>query len=101
MGPLLDHGLALLVFGMGLACQEELHGMTRVAKQGRQPFRLAEQQIGPLVGGETTGKAHRQGIGIQYRLGCSDFFSGPMGHGQLLGETSAGKFDKLLSRLAA
>ena len=61
----LDEVLAGLIIGMCLTGKEEDDGTFRVVDQLRQTLQVAKQQMGALVGGETTGEADNQGVLIQ------------------------------------
>src|SRR5271165_5243699 len=54
--PLADHLFAFLVFRMRLAGKDELDGSRRIIQQTRQPRRIGEQQVRPLVTGEAPRK---------------------------------------------
>ena len=47
---------------MRLAGEDELHRALRIGQEAQQPFRIVQQQVGPLVGGEAARKAQRQRI---------------------------------------
>ena len=82
--PLLNHGLAGAILGMGLARNNELHGVVRVAQESVEPVRIAQQQIGAFVGCETTCKTHGQRVGIKRDLCPFAGVSRSMGSRQLL-----------------
>ena len=53
----LQHFLARIVGRMRLAREDDLHRPPRVHQQPPQPVDIAEDQVGPLVGGEPAGEA--------------------------------------------
>jgi hypothetical protein len=61
-------GLARLVLRMRLAGDDELHRALRIAQQTKQPLRVVQQQVRPLVGREAARKAQRQRVGIKQML---------------------------------
>ena len=63
--PCLDHGLATHVFGVRFTCQDELYRLFGIAEQPGKPVRIMEEQIGPFIGGEPTGKTKGQYIGVK------------------------------------
>ena len=66
--------LALLVRRMRLAGKDELDRPGRVVQQARQPRRVVEQQIRPLVAGETPRKTKRQRVRVEHVRGLHDDF---------------------------
>ncbi|KAF5043774.1 hypothetical protein DSECCO2_498720 [anaerobic digester metagenome] len=51
---------------MRLAREDELHGPGRVGDEALEALGVLEQQVGPLVRGETAGEADGQGFGVQH-----------------------------------
>ena len=58
--------LAGLVGRMGLAGEDELHRPLRIVDQRGQPLDVAQDQVGPLVGGEPAGEADRQRVRVEH-----------------------------------
>src|SRR2546422_3329657 len=63
----LQHLLARLVTRMRLAGEHDLHRAPGVHQQPLQPIGIAENQVGPLVGGKPATEADREGFGIEQR----------------------------------
>ncbi len=61
--------LAALVGRVRLAGEDELHRAFRVRQDARQTVGVAEDQGGPLVGGEAPGEADREWLWLQERSG--------------------------------
>ena len=58
----LDQGLPRLVCGMGLAGEDELHRRCGSVNRRSGSVPVVQQQVGPLVGRESPGKAERQHV---------------------------------------
>ena len=63
--PLLNHGLALLIGGMRLACNDKLHRMLLVEEYSKKPFRVVQQKVRPLISHKTAGEAKGQCVAIK------------------------------------
>ena len=62
----LDHLLPGVVRGVRFAGNDQLDGVLLVQQQGLEPFRFAQHQGQPLVGGHTPGEADGQDVRIQH-----------------------------------
>ena len=51
---------------MGLAGEYELNGEILVVDNLREALKVGEKQVGTLVGGEATGKADDEGVGVDF-----------------------------------
>ena len=81
--PVPNESLSSLVRRMRLAGDDELHRTLGIGQQAKQPRRVVEQQVGPLVGGEAARKAQRQGVGIEEMPGGFDFLGRRARRGQV------------------
>ena len=61
----LQHGLAQIVGGMGLAGEDELHGPLGVVEDFADQRHVAHDQVGPLVRGKPPGEADGERLGIE------------------------------------
>src|SRR5688500_9140271 len=61
----LDELFARLIFRMGLSREDELDRTLAIIDQLFQAVRIAEEQRGALVGGESSRETDRQDLGIQ------------------------------------
>src|SRR5215203_4850787 len=68
----LQDALAAVVGRMGLAGEDDLHRPPRVVEDAGQPLRIAEHQLGPLVGREAAREADGQDVRRQQRAADHD-----------------------------
>src|SRR5437762_3506439 len=64
--------LSGIIGRMRLAGEYDLHVAARRRQNPDQPFGIAENQLGPLVGGEPAGESDRQRPWIEQRTGSHD-----------------------------
>ena len=64
--------LADVVGRMRLAGEDDLHRAGRRVQDAREPIRVVEDQLGPLVAGEAAREADRQRVRIEQRAGGDD-----------------------------
>ena len=95
--PFADEFLALLVRRMRLAGKDELDGSRRIIQQTRQPRRIGEQQIRPLVTGEAPRKAKRQRVRVEHIRRFRDVFGRVAAAGELPGQPAADGLDQTLA----
>ena len=65
-----QHFLPGTIGGVGLAREHELHRPLGIVDQPLDALEVAQDQIGPLVGGEAPGETDGQGVGIQQGARC-------------------------------
>ena len=94
--PFLNQRLSRLVCGMGFAGQDKLHGPIWIGEQAKQPLRVVQQKVRPLVGCKAPRKAQRQGVGIKEMFRLINGLGRCAGGGQLLGQSFAGVFHERL-----
>jgi len=67
-----DQFLAAMIARMGLAREDDLHRAPRVHQEAAKPVEIAEDQVGPLVGGKPARKADRQRLRVEQGAGSDD-----------------------------
>ena len=92
--PLADELLALLVRRMRFAGKDELDGERPIVQQARQPRRIGEQQIRPLVTGEAPRKAKCQRVRVEHIRRFRDVFGRVATAGKLPGQSAANGLDQ-------
>jgi len=70
---LLDDFFAFVVLGVGLAGEDELDGPRRVVDDFDHPLLVLQEHVGAFVGGEASGEADGQGLGIEDLFGELQF----------------------------
>ncbi len=58
---------------MGLPGKDKLHRHAGVGHNAHQPVVIAEDQVGPFVGGKTAGKADGEGVWIKQNTAGDGF----------------------------
>ena len=94
--PLLDHGLAGQVRRVRLTRQDQLNGMLPIRQDAGQAIGIAQQKIGPLVGGKAPRKSHGQRVEVEDPLGRRHLFGRRSPAGPLSRQTPARVLDQLL-----
>src|ERR1019366_2807677 len=83
MRPVPNQGLPALVRRMRLAGDDELHGTLRIGQKTKQAWRVMQQQVRSLVGGEAARKAQRECVGIKEMPGGFDLLGRRASTGQV------------------
>ncbi len=69
VGDLANQLLAGLVGRMRLAGEDDLDRPLRIVDHRRQSIQIAHDQVGPLVGGKSSGEADRQNVRVEQVAG--------------------------------
>src|ERR1039457_2620845 len=89
MRPLADESLPGLVRRMRLAGDDELYRALGIAQKAKETWRVMEQQVRSLVGGEAARKAERECVGIEEMPGGFDILGRRASGGEVQGQTLA------------
>ncbi len=69
MDDLAHELLAGMVGRVGLPREDDLHRALRIVQETREPVRIAEDQVRPLVDGEAPRESNRQRVRVERLLG--------------------------------
>ena len=93
---LTDQFLSWFVGRMRLAGEQDLHRSVRVLQNRPQPVEIAEQEVGPFVGGEPAREPDGQRFGVEKLVHFAQFVGRTAVAGELGANACAGEPDQAL-----